>query len=74
MTKTITKVGNSQGIIFEAALMELAHLKPGDAVNVEVHQGARITLTPLRPSIEPKRTVSTAKRLMRKNTVFRRLS
>jgi antitoxin component of MazEF toxin-antitoxin module len=49
MTKTITKVGNSQGIIFDAALMELAHLKPGDKVNVEVHEGGTITLTPIHP-------------------------
>jgi antitoxin component of MazEF toxin-antitoxin module len=49
MIKTITKVGNSQGIIFDAAVMELAHFKPGDEVNVEVHPGGTITLTPLRP-------------------------
>jgi antitoxin component of MazEF toxin-antitoxin module len=49
MTKTITKVGNSQGIIFDAALMELAHLKTGDEINVEVHEGGTLTLTPIRP-------------------------
>ncbi len=49
MIKTITKVGNSQGIIFDAALLEMAHLKPGDQVNVEVHDGGTITLTPLHP-------------------------
>ena len=49
MIKTITKVGNSQGIIFDAALMELAHLKPGDELNLEVHTGGTITLTPIRP-------------------------
>ena len=49
MVKTISKVGNSQGIIFDSALMELAHLKTGDEVNVEVHAGGTITLTPLRP-------------------------
>ena len=49
MIKTITKVGNSQGIIFDAALLELAHLKAGDELNVEVHEGGTITLTPLRP-------------------------
>jgi antitoxin component of MazEF toxin-antitoxin module len=49
MIKTITKVGNSQGIIFDAALLELAHLKAGDDVNVEVHQGGTLTLTPIRP-------------------------
>jgi antitoxin component of MazEF toxin-antitoxin module len=49
MIKTITKVGNSQGLIFDAPLMELAHLKPGDHVNVEVHDGGTITLTPIKP-------------------------
>ncbi len=49
MIKTITKVGNSQGVIFDAALLELAHLKPGDELNVEVHEGGTITLTPIRP-------------------------
>jgi antitoxin component of MazEF toxin-antitoxin module len=49
MIKTITKVGNSQGIIFDAALMELAHLRAGDELNVEVHEGGTLTLTPIRP-------------------------
>jgi len=49
MIKRITKIGNSQGIIFDAALMDLAHLKPGDDVNVEVHEGGTLTLTPIRP-------------------------
>ncbi len=29
--------------------MDLAHLKAGDQVNVEVHEGGTITLTPLHP-------------------------
>ncbi len=49
MTKTISKIGNSQGLIFDAALMELAHLKAGDELNVEVHEGGTLTLTPIRP-------------------------
>jgi antitoxin component of MazEF toxin-antitoxin module len=49
MVKTISKIGNSHGIIFDSALMELAHLRPGDEVNVEVHAGGTITLTALRP-------------------------
>ena len=49
MIKTISKVGNSHGLMFDAALMDMAHLKPGDQVNVEVHEGGTITLTPLRP-------------------------
>jgi antitoxin component of MazEF toxin-antitoxin module len=49
MVKTISKIGNSHGIVFDAALMDLAHLRAGDEVNVEVHEGGTITLTPLRP-------------------------
>ena len=49
MIKTISKIGNSHGVMFDAALMDMAHLKPGDQVNVEVHEGGTITLTPLRP-------------------------
>lgn len=49
MIKTIRKIGNSQGLIFDAALLELAHLKVGDEVNVEVHEGGTLTLTPIRP-------------------------
>lgn len=48
MVKTISKVGNSHGIVFDAALMDLAPLKAGDEVNVEVHEGGTITLTHLR--------------------------
>jgi len=48
MTKSISKIGNSQGIIFDAALLELAHLKVGDEVNIEVHDGGTITITPTR--------------------------
>ena len=48
MIKTITKLGNSQGILFDSALMDLAHLKVGDKVNLEIHQGRTMTLTPLR--------------------------
>ena len=48
MIKTVSKIGNSQGIIFDAALMELAHLKQGDELNLEVHEGGTITLTPVR--------------------------
>ncbi len=46
MIKTITKIGNSRGIIFDAALLELANLKEGDKVNVTVHEGGTITLVP----------------------------
>jgi antitoxin component of MazEF toxin-antitoxin module len=75
MTKTISKVGNSHGIIFDAALMDLAHLKIGDQVNVTVHPGGSIVLTPIRPAISSEKAAATAKRLIKENTpLFKRLS
>ena len=75
MTKTISKVGNSHGIIFDAALMDLARVKAGDQLTVTVHEGGSIILTPLRPSIDPKDARRAAKRLIKKNsTLFKRLS
>jgi antitoxin component of MazEF toxin-antitoxin module len=75
MTKTISKVGNSQGIIFDAALMDLARLKLGDQVTVSVHAGGSIILTPVRPDITAEDAAGSAKRLIRKNSaLFKRLS
>lgn len=76
MVKTITKIGNSQGIIFDSALLQLARLKVGDEVNVEVHSGGTISITPMAPAvIEASQAAETAKRLIQKNSeLFRRLS
>ncbi len=75
MTKTISKIGNSQGIIFDTALLELAHLQVGDQVNVTVHEGGSITLTPLHPHVSPTDASAAAKRLIKKNSeLFKRLS
>ena len=49
MIKNVVKIGNSQGIILDAALLELTHLNMGDEVNVEVHEGGTITITPIHP-------------------------
>ncbi len=75
MIKTIAKIGNSQGVMFDSPLMDLTHLKVGDQVSVTVHEGGSIVLTPLRPVITPEKAAATAKRLIRKNKeLFRRLS
>lgn len=75
MLKTITKVGNSQGIIFDAALMDMARLKVGDAVDVVVHDSGAITLTPIRPVITAEKARTAIKDVVRDyNEVFRRLS
>lgn len=57
MIKTITKIGNSQGIIFDSALLQLARLQVGDEVNVEVHSGGTISITPI-ASMPPKEDVT----------------
>jgi antitoxin component of MazEF toxin-antitoxin module len=75
VTKTISKVGNSQGIIFDAALMDLARVKVGDQLTVTIHEGGSIVLTPVRPTIAPKTAAKSAKRLIKKNpALFKRLS
>lgn len=75
MIKTLTKIGNSQGLIFDSALMELARLKPGDQVNVEVHAGGAITLTPVRPTVEADEAGKRARELIKHNDkLFKRLS
>lgn len=65
MIKRITKIGNSQGITFDAALMDLARLKVGDEVNVTVHEGGAIYLTPVRPVIDPETVTKTIDGVMK---------
>jgi antitoxin component of MazEF toxin-antitoxin module len=75
MTKTISKIGNSQGIIFDTALMDLARVKLGDQLSVSVHAGGSIVLTPVRPVIDEKQAAQSARRLIKKNSVlFKRLA
>ncbi len=75
MTKTVTKIGNSQGIIFDSVFMDLARIKVGDQLSITLHEGGSIVLTPLRPVITPEKAAATASRLIQKNSeLFRRLS
>lgn len=75
MTKTISKIGNSQGIIFDTALLDLARLRVGDRVTVSLHEGGTITLTPVRPRIDAKKAAAAARRIIGKNpTLFKRLA
>jgi antitoxin component of MazEF toxin-antitoxin module len=74
MTKTISRIGNSQGIMFDAALMDLARIKVGDQVNVTVMpESGAIMLMPLRsgPSKEEislviKKTASDYRKTLRR--------
>ena len=75
MVKTITKVGNSQGLIFDATLRELTGLKPGDQVNVTVHEGGAIVIMPMAPTVETEEARSRAERLIKANKeLFKRLA
>ena len=75
MTKTVTKIGNSQGIIFDSAFMDMAHLKVGDRLQVTFHQGGSVVLTPEKPVITPEVARETARKLIQENEeLFRRLS
>ncbi len=75
MIKTISKIGNSQGITFDAAIMDLARLKVGDQLNLTVHEGGSIVLTPVRPVVTAAEPTTSARSIIRKNSeLFRRLS
>jgi antitoxin component of MazEF toxin-antitoxin module len=65
MIKTISKVGNSQGILLDAAIMDLARLKVGDQVNLTVHEGGVLCLTPVRPVVTPAEASAAAKQVMK---------
>jgi antitoxin component of MazEF toxin-antitoxin module len=75
MLKTITKIGNSQGLILDTALCELTGLKAGDQVNVTVHEGGAVVLTPLCQTIAASDAAANAKDLIRRNSeLFKRLA
>jgi antitoxin component of MazEF toxin-antitoxin module len=75
MVKTITKVGNSHGLIFDATLRELTGLKPGDQVNVTVHEGGAIVITPMTSVVDAEEARARAERLIKANNeLFRRLA
>lgn len=75
MLKSISKIGNSQGLIFDAALCELSGLKAGDQVNVTVHEGGSLVITPMRKTIPAADAAAAAKDLIRRNgKLFKRLA
>lgn len=65
MVKTITKIGNSQGVIFDSALMDLTGLKAGDQVVVTVAPGGSIILTPIRKAASAEDVTKTIKRTVK---------
>ena len=65
MIKRITKIGNSQGIMLDAALMDLARLKVGDQVNLPVHEGGAIYLTPIGRKPAPAAVTATIRKTVK---------
>lgn len=65
MLKTITKIGNSQGLIFDSTLRELTGLKEGDTVNVTVHEGGSVVITPLRRAALPETVTTTIRQTVK---------
>jgi antitoxin component of MazEF toxin-antitoxin module len=75
MLKTIARIGNSQGLIFDATLRELTGLKEGDQVNVTVHEGGAIIITPMRQTLSAEEAARAARKLIARNPeLFDRLS
>lgn len=75
MVKTLSRIGNSQGLIFDAALLDLTHLKAGDQVNIEVHAGGTITLSPVRREVTPQQFTETVQGMLKDyGTTLRKLA
>jgi len=75
MLKKISKVGNSQGLVFDTALRELTGLNVGDLVNVTVHEGGTIVITPMRPVVDAEEARARGKKLIKRNSaLFKRLA
>ncbi|PYM00062.1 MAG: hypothetical protein DMF19_10835 [Verrucomicrobia bacterium] len=66
MTKTISKIGNSQGIIFDTALMDLARVKVGDQFDVTIiNDSGAIMLMPIRKGPSKKEIKGAIKKVMK---------
>ncbi|MEM9481385.1 MAG: hypothetical protein AAGA58_17175 [Verrucomicrobiota bacterium] len=75
MVKEIRKIGNSRGIILDAAILEHMHVDVGDKVNVEIHSGGTLTITPESPRISAEEAGDAAREIIKNNDeLFRRLS
>ncbi len=75
MVRIITKIGDTQGLIMDQALLELAQLKIGDAVEGTVHDGGSVILTPCHKAISAESAAGSARRIIQKNSeIFRHLS
>jgi antitoxin component of MazEF toxin-antitoxin module len=76
MIKVITKIGNSAGLILDQAVMELAHLKVGDQVDVSVDATSGVLrVASMRPVVSAEQAGAAVERILSQNDeLFRRLA
>ena len=65
MLKQITKVGNSQGLILDSALMDLTGLRVGDQVDISLAPGGAIVLTPIRKAAPAEEVSATIRKTVK---------
>ena len=65
MIKQITRVGNSQGLILDSALMDLTGLRVGDQVDVTVAPGGTVVLTPIRKAVPSEQVSATIRKTIK---------
>jgi antitoxin component of MazEF toxin-antitoxin module len=76
MVKTITKIGNSAGLILDQAVLELARLKVGDRVDISVDAASGVLrVASLQPVVTAEQAAQATERILTKNDeLFRRLA
>jgi antitoxin component of MazEF toxin-antitoxin module len=76
MVKTISKIGNSAGLILDQPLLELIHLKVGDQVDVSVDSiSGVLRIASMQKVVSPEDARATTQEFIRNNDdLFRRLA
>ncbi len=76
MVKTITKIGNSAGIILDQAILELVHLKVGDEVDISIDSTSGVMrIASMRPVVTPEKGRALAREFIQQNDeLFRHLA
>jgi len=76
MVKTISKIGNSAGLILDQALLELIHLKVGDQVDVSVDKlSGTLRIASMKPVVSPEEGRVMAREFIKENDeLFRSLA
>lgn len=75
MVKEIREIGNSKGIILDAAILDAMHGDVGDKVEITIHPGGSATLLPLTPTISTQEANEAVSEILANNDeLFCRLS